>query len=155
MTELQPVHRLIYVSRFSPYFPSEREEQDLVLNAILRVSLRRNEAVGVTGLLLVHRIHFMQVLEGAGEAVAETYERIVKDERHTDINLLGVRRADRRQFPDWAMSVRRLNARAGTPLHAPDMAGVADPRGLSFDAALDLLAAVHETRARMLRNAMA
>ncbi len=155
MTRHQPLHRLIYVSRFSPHFPGEPEEQDLVLRAILRVSLRRNEAVGVTGLLLVHRRHFMQVLEGSAEAVTATYERIVQDERHTDIRLLGVNSGESRHFPDWAMSVRRVNARDGSVLHAPEVEGVLDPSGLSFDGALGLLIGVRETRNRMILTAMA
>jgi len=155
MSQHQPLHQLIYVSRFSPYFPGEPEEQDYVLTAILRASLRNNDAAGVTGMLLAHPRHFLQVLEGTAEAVMSIYERIVQDERHTDIRLLGVNRAERRQFADWAMCIRRVNARDGSPLHAPDMAGVLDPSALGFDAALDLLAGVRETRTRMLLNAMA
>jgi hypothetical protein len=155
MTHPQPLNRLIYVSRFSPHFPGEPEEQDLVLKAILRVSLRLNGDAGVTGLLLVHQRHFMQVLEGPAEAVTATYERILKDERHTDVRLLGVNRSERRAFPDWAMSVRRVNARDGSVLHAPEVAGAIDPSGLSFEGALGLLIGVRETRNRMILTAMA
>ena len=155
MTQHQPLHRLIYVSRFSPFFPGEQEEQDYVLCAIRRASVRNNGAAGVSGLLLVHRHHFLQALEGSAEAVMGIYERIVQDHRHTDIRLLGVNRAERRQFADWALCVRRVHARDGSVLHAPEAAGMLDPSTLGFEAALDLLTGVREARTRMLLTAMA
>ncbi len=155
MTQHSPLQRLIYVSRFSAAFPSERQEQDYVTSAILRASNRNNGACGVTGLLLVHRGHFMQVLEGPAEGVKATYERITQDHRHTDIRLITVERCEQRLFPDWTMCVRRVSAGDGSFMGDVNMAGAADPSLLDADAALSVLIEARQARNRVLLAAMA
>ncbi|HVY34790.1 MAG TPA: BLUF domain-containing protein [Caulobacteraceae bacterium] len=155
MTQHHPLHRLIYVSRFSAAFPKERQEQDYVTSAILRASLRNNGACGVTGLLLVHRGHFMQVLEGQADAVKSIYERITQDRRHTDIRLITARRCEQRLFPDWSLCVRRVCAGDGTFIGDVNIAGAADPSLLDADAALSVLIEARQARNRVLLAAMA
>ena len=155
MTQHFPLHRLIYVSRFSAAFPSERQEQDYVTSAILRASLRNNSACGVTGLLLVHPRHFMQVLEGQAEGVMATYERIVQDHRHTDIRLVTAGRCEQRLFSDWTMCVRRVSAGDGSFMGDVNLAGAADPSLLDADAALSVLIEARQARNRVLLAAMA
>lgn len=70
---------------------------------ILEPSQARNRRDGITGLLAFSGDAFLQVLEGEEAAVWSTYERIVKDSRHSAIRLLGVLHADARTFPDWDM----------------------------------------------------
>jgi hypothetical protein len=155
MTQHSPLRRLIYVSAFSPVFPREREEQDYVIAAIVRASIRNNGENGVTGLLLVHQRHFLQALEGSAEAVQGLYERIQQDRRHTNLRLIGLDRCDRRQFPDWSMSARRATGVDGAVLGDLDRAHATDPSALGPDAALNLLIAAREARARVVLAAMA
>ena len=76
-------------------------DQDL---AELLVQARsRNERNAVTGMLLYKDGRFIQLLEGHEEQVQQSFERICKDERHTAVELLWLRYAQYRDFPDWTM----------------------------------------------------
>lgn len=89
--------RLLYISTSrAPITPE-------LLDAILRTSLRRNAAVGVTGLLLAGGTRFLQVLEGDEPAVRATYARICDDPRHGATVRLSEGPITTRSFPNWAM----------------------------------------------------
>ncbi len=76
-------------------------DQDL---AELLVQARsRNERNAVTGMLLYKDGRFIQLLEGHEEKVQQSFERIRQDERHTAVELLWLRYAQYRDFPDWTM----------------------------------------------------
>ena len=70
---------------------------------ILHSSEAYNESHGITGVLLASNTHFLQVLEGNYEDVNEAFMRIVRDERHTDIRLIGFSVIDARLFGGWGM----------------------------------------------------
>ena len=57
----------------------------------------------MSGVLLATSTHFLQVLEGPYESVNEAFIRIVRDNRHTDIWLIGFSVADARLFEGWGM----------------------------------------------------
>jgi hypothetical protein len=110
---------------------------------ILDSSARHNSAGGITGMLLYDDGNFLQVLEGAPDAVHETYQRILRDVRHHQTYLLLEEPIAARDFPDWSMGFRNLNAVAEKDL--PEQArhfkfdfGGAAIRGRPGDA-LDLL----------------
>ena len=46
----------------------------------------------------------MQVLEGSRDTVAEVYERIRRDPRHHQLDLLFEGPIDEREFDDWSMA---------------------------------------------------
>lgn len=111
-----PLHALLYQSTATrACTPSDLER----IGATARAN---NAAHGVTGLLLYGEIQklpgvpgqFVQWLEGSEADVAATFERIRRDRRHTDVRLLArgpasdLIETNRRLFPAWAMSVRRL-----------------------------------------------
>jgi hypothetical protein len=76
---------------------------DPTLAGILLDARRCNARDGITGALIVRGDLFLQLLEGPRNAVEAAYQRIRRDDRHTDIR--GVRRvrATERLFPEWAM----------------------------------------------------
>ncbi|PQA86631.1 BLUF domain-containing protein [Hyphococcus luteus] len=78
------------------------------LKDILAVSRRNNARNGLTGLLLFAEGNFIQALEGPGEALKATYERILKDPRHKLIIELYRAPIERRNFPDWSMGARTI-----------------------------------------------
>ncbi len=94
---------LIYVSSATHLMSSEE-----LLN-ILRISQMKNEERAVTGMLLYMSGNFMQVLEGDEEAVRETYEKILQDDRHTGVTLLVEEPIVERQFEKWTMAFRNLD----------------------------------------------
>lgn len=73
------------------------------IETILERSRRRNEADGITGVLLYHNRHIMQVLEGDQEKLDACYARIRRDPRHAQVKTLSYSLAGQQQFPDWFM----------------------------------------------------
>lgn len=89
--------RLIYVSEV------ERPVEVSDIEQILTSARVNNTAIGVTGMLCFHRKYFLQCLEGSRTRVNETYQRILKDPRHTNIVLLDYREIEHREFTEWSM----------------------------------------------------
>lgn len=92
-----PLCRLIYASRSNDILRNEE------IDAILAVSRTNNARVGVTGALMYGSREFLQCLEGAREAINSTYNRIVKDPRHSELTILDFVEIDRRWFAGWGM----------------------------------------------------
>jgi hypothetical protein len=83
----------------------------LQLGEILSVARRNNAQLGVTGILLYHQGSFMQVLEGAEDALSTLFERICRDPRHTRIVKLRERAITTRGFGAWSMGFVSLDSR--------------------------------------------
>lgn len=81
-------------------------DDDLV--ELLERSRVRNTADDLTGMMIFHDGHFVQVLEGPEAAVRATYDRIALDPRHRDLILELEDTIDERGFPDWSMGFRDL-----------------------------------------------
>jgi hypothetical protein len=75
---------------------------DLV-NSILSSSTENNPENGITGVLLATETHFLQVLEGEFENLNATFERISRDTRHDNVQLISFTEIDERKFGDWVM----------------------------------------------------
>jgi hypothetical protein len=91
------MRRLIYLSKATKTVESED------LDNILMASRENNGMVGVTGLLLYADGMFIQCLEGTGQAVEKTLERISRDDRHEHIETLVDEEVSERLFPNWEM----------------------------------------------------
>ena len=93
---------LAYRSRASEPF-SEAQLQELLVS-----SQANNHKSGLTGLLLYDEGRFFQWIEGHPEQLKDVWEVIQKDQRHTDIELMGQQSIPLRFFGDWDM---RLSVR--------------------------------------------
>ena len=91
------MYRLIYKSS------SAVEVSWDMVRDILGKSTEHNAEAGITGVLLATDQNFLQVIEGSYESVNETFMRIVKDERHKNIWLVGFGVIDARIFHGWGM----------------------------------------------------
>lgn len=80
------------------------------LEALLEKSRANNSRDGVSGVLVYRDGDFLQVLEGPEEAVRRTYERIARDPRHGGVIVLDESAIAQRQFGEWSMGFRRVNA---------------------------------------------
>jgi hypothetical protein len=127
---------LIYVSSAAQLFSTAD------LAKLLEVSRTNNARRGVTGMLLYKDGNFMQVIEGEEADVRGLYEKLQRDPRHTGFLILLEQKIDQRQFSDWSMGFRNLEAEAldGVP-------GYRDYRDLSF---LNQAFAAEPSRARKL-----
>jgi hypothetical protein len=65
---------------------------------------------GITGLLVFNGTHFLQIVEGAEDAIEDLVERLRKDPRHNGFEIRDRRKVDARSFPDWSMELVRVNA---------------------------------------------
>lgn len=103
------------------------------LDAILRASLWNNARHGITGVLGRCGATYVQLLEGAPEALDDLLARLRSDPRHTDLRIMERRRAGRRLLPGWTLARADLDDGATEPV-----AGVMLARG-DAEGLVDLL----------------
>ena len=94
---------LIYKSNEAQTFSVQDLEQ------LERVSRKKNSKFAITGLLVRHKNIFTQYLEGTKNNVVTLYENILRDKRHTKIELLEKGFISNRRYPNWSMYLRNLN----------------------------------------------
>ena len=114
---------------------SQAARPDLALMSlaeILAVSDRNNRRDGLTGVLLISRGRFFQVLEGAAQDLDRTMNRIRLDPRHHDVDLVNRRSVQNRRFAQWGMVAARI-----TPEQQPEIDAVIDHCREAPDAAVD------------------
>lgn len=80
------------------------------LEDIHRSARELNALDGITGLLVFNGTHFLQIIEGAHDAIEDLLDRLRRDPRHTGLEVRDERRIDKRSFPDWSMEMVRVNA---------------------------------------------
>lgn len=95
--------RLLYVSRAADALTPA------MIDTIVGQSRKNNPDSGITGLLCHSGNVFMQVLEGGRAAVNATYARIVRDARHSDVQLLLYEEISERRFAGWTMGRANLD----------------------------------------------
>jgi hypothetical protein len=74
-----------------------------VLNLILEESVLNNAKLEITGCLIYYNGFFIQILEGDKSKVLSTYDKIITDQRHYNIDLLWENNSDKRYFEKWNM----------------------------------------------------
>lgn len=97
---------------------SDMQREDLV--DLLTVSRRKNEELGITGLLLYSGDQFIQLLEGEEAAVRKLYDLIRKDKRHRDVTLVYEEEVPQRECPDWSMGFQALPDSEWLEFPSPD-----------------------------------
>ncbi len=94
---------IVYMSRSVTPF------DDGALAELLREARLRNEALGVSGLLVAKDGRFMQLLEGPAWSVDDRFGAIARDPRHGEVKSLVREDIDRRRFDGWSMAYRSLD----------------------------------------------
>lgn len=97
------MRRIVYCSQAT----QDVSPEDLV--ALLELSRRNNERVGLSGMLLYCSQSFLQVLEGESAALDRTYDRIIADSRHTNLRKLMDAEVPAPLFPDWTMGFEHVD----------------------------------------------
>lgn len=80
------------------------------LEAIHRTALQLNALDGITGLLVFNGTHFLQIIEGAPNAIDDLVQRLRRDPRHSGFEVRDRHPVETRSFPDWSMELVRVNA---------------------------------------------
>lgn len=94
---------IVYMSRAATPF------DDAALATLLQESRLRNEALGVSGLLVAKDGRFMQLLEGPAWSVDDRFAAISRDARHGEVKSLIREDIDHRRFDGWSMAFRSLD----------------------------------------------
>lgn len=89
--------RLLYASRAVAPLTAE------IVESILEQSRWHNIPAGITGMLCYSDDLFIQVLEGSRQNVSEVYNKIVRDTRHNEVQLLIFEEIAERRFSNWTM----------------------------------------------------
>jgi hypothetical protein len=104
------LHRLVYYSknRITDVHHIEGEIQ-----SILSAARRNNASCGISGALIFNSGIFAQVLEGELRAIETIFEKIQRDERHGEVQVLAFEKTPARTFPGWSMGYigRSLNGK--------------------------------------------
>ena len=96
------IYNLVYCSRNQ--IRGTADEVSSQVEQILVSARTNNSKVGVTGALLFNEGLFAQVLEGPIDEVERIFEKIQRDQRHSDVTVLQSGMAESRSFPDWSMA---------------------------------------------------
>lgn len=124
------VCRLVYrsVARF--------DDEDM--QALLSQSQSNNQRRGITGLLIHDGHRYVQVLEGRASPLHALFERLLRDTRHTHIEVLEMATDQPRLFSGWSMASATIDPQQFDVLirqlersrqwHANDTAG--DPQNI-------------------------
>jgi hypothetical protein len=80
------------------------------LAAIHRTARDINALEGVTGLLIYNGTHFLQIVEGAEDAIEGLVERLRRDPRHSGLEVRDERRIEERDFPGWSMELAHVQS---------------------------------------------
>ena len=79
------------------------------INSIIETSKKRNEAKGISGILIEYKNHFIQHIEGDAVVIYELFEKIKLDSRHKNVHLLQYSPLENRLFDNWNMAHRNLD----------------------------------------------
>ncbi len=96
--------RLSYVSTCAPGLALAD------VRAILNVANRSNIENNITGMLYWSGKYFMQTLEGDRRAVTVCFNRVCRDRRHTEVELVSALPMSERWFSQWSMGFTQLLA---------------------------------------------
>lgn len=99
---MSDLYRLVYASR--NLLGASETDTRAAVERILEASRRNNARAGVTGALMFNDGAFAQVLEGPQKGVEDTFERIQRDLRHSDVTVLECRPVTQRSFAEWSMA---------------------------------------------------
>lgn len=98
-----PLHEIVYMSLACDAMSAQS------LGALLDDSRSRNQAAGVTGMLVYHEREFMQLIEGERAVIEALFERIAADARHQQVYTLWQGPIATRNFADWTMGFLTLD----------------------------------------------
>lgn len=97
-------YQIIYISEKTSEFNPDRD-----LDKIVSSAFRNNNARDVTGVLMYNGGFFFHVIEGKKGDVIYTYNKVILDPRHQNVNLLADREIEARSFENWPLALVRLN----------------------------------------------
>jgi len=93
------MHTIIYTSEAN----HSTDSQIVDLNEICKTAVKNNSKNDVTGVLLFHNNHFLQVLEGKLDTIDRLLDKIRSDTRHSNLEIIYNNSIEKRNYPNWTM----------------------------------------------------
>lgn len=79
------------------------------IDDILKTSRKMNSVKGITGHLMFHKDHFMQMIEGQHDDIERLITNIKLDSRHHNVRVVQDFPVDDREFSTWSMGFANLD----------------------------------------------
>lgn len=131
------MHHIIYGSRALRPF----SDDDLL--TLLLQARSHNQLHAISGALVYGNGQFMQVMEGEEPALANLYERLLRDPRHTQLVKYADKAIAERSFSEWSMAFQPVTEAQFTGLMgyvpAAHFAGTAPSLGQTDDLLLGMM----------------
>ena len=94
-----PLMSFLYVSRVAPGLAEAK-----TVASITRQARVHNAIAGITGVLVFDGESFAQLVEGIPPSIVDLHHRILRDERHRDVQTLWFGEAGvEREYPGWEL----------------------------------------------------
>lgn len=98
------MHMIVYTSRYH----GPKSAIETTLTNIVTTAKSHNAQHSITGVLFLDHDRFVQVLEGPKHELHPLLERIKRDPRHCDVNVLFDTPIPQREFADWNMDAFKI-----------------------------------------------
>ena len=96
--------QLVYVSNRKPNCtPAEIEN-------ILNSCKKNNPPLNITGVLLYSDTKFIQLVEGEAKVIMDLYDKIKKDDRHSNPMMISYNPIKEKSFPSWHMGSKDISS---------------------------------------------
>jgi len=100
------MYQMVYISKASQEILTDSDHH---ISNILKTATKNNSSNSITGLLIYNSGIFLQLLEGEEESVTNIFNKISKDDRHSDLKVILRQDTESRLFEDWAMASCNLD----------------------------------------------
>ncbi len=106
-----------YIFYHSTAAPNSTPDDD---RAIVHAAWRANHTQKITGYLVRHGSNYVQWLEGPKGSLDRLYEKLGKDDRHQDLEILASGERVNRVFPSWLMGFLQHDDHLYVPLKSAE-----------------------------------
>lgn len=96
--------QLVYVSNRKSNCTAEEIEK------ILESCKKNNPPLQITGVLLYSDNKFIQLVEGEAKVIMGLYDKIKKDDRHSNVVMISYNPIHEKSFPSWHMAKRAISS---------------------------------------------
>jgi methanogenic corrinoid protein MtbC1 len=103
-----PLSSVVYRSRAKAHLGATALEE------MAQAAQQRNRSEAITGLMVYDFPCFYQWLEGPEDSIERIMNSILRDPRHTDLEILSASQIERRVFSGWDMKLATRDADLGT-----------------------------------------
>jgi hypothetical protein len=106
---IQLKEEIMHIIAYTSECQSIDDDIDSILSDIVKISKKNNEKTGLTGVLFLHNHTFLQIIEGAHDALESLMTRLQMDTRHKNIVRIIDEEIPGRSFGSWSMDSFNLS----------------------------------------------